>query len=380
MNILFVLSKTPKSADSDGVARWFYNVIRVMRPLVKSLDVIGQHFGDDIFAPWLDQYTTKFLSIPAKNHRSQRYKWLIGWDSHKMTAFNPDVLVILQKWVLLKKYDLVIYFGNGTHVYLPYIQNVKTLAVPLDAPSGFSYKKSGNIKNWLMDTLNYLASKRSERSLNQASCVLVVSNRDKVLLLNSGVHIPVYVCAMGVDTDEFTPIQMPRDKSMLFTGVLDFYPNVDAITYLIEDIYLPFQLEQKKILCKIAGKSPSGLLDKFSRTPGVRWFINQPDLRPIFSASSLYIAPMRTGLGMKNKVLEAMSMEMPIIGSSLAFNGIERPEEFALVCNDPQETVNSINSLLDDPSLALALGKKARLYAQNHHGIERVAKLILSLA
>jgi len=229
--------------------------------------------------------------------------------------------------------------------------------------------------------LNKMVIQRSERTYTSADSVLVVSERDKALLIKSGVGTKIFVSPIGVDVTEFSPgTVQERARALLFTGVLFFPPNVDASIHLVNDIYIPGDFFKKGIPCRIAGRQPLQSIKDLGKKDGVEILEDLPDLRPVFDDSLVFVAPMRIGLGMKLKILEAMAMGKPIVGYPLTFNGISNPEAFALVCHSPGEMIGAINNLIQDKSLRDDLGLKARKVAENDYSLEQNVKTILDVA
>ena len=380
LKVLWILRRTPTSPDADGMSRWFYNVIKAMRPFVSQMDIIGQHKDENNSYQIWRNYSDHFYSIPIRVQRYRKLRRLLGWDYAQVDTYNSTVLNQIRYWTSEHDYDLVVFLGNGTNVYLPYTKTKFKMIIPLDAPSGVTYAPSISLIDKFKTSTDRLRLKRVEFSYNAANSVLVVSERDREFLIASGVNPKkIFVCPMGVDTVEFSPQTgtIKKEPSILFTGVLSFYPNEDAAIHLVKDIFLRFRMDQDPIKCRIAGRSPSLAVRELGRYPGVEVWENMPDLRRAFDLSMVYVAPMRIGFGMKTKILEAMAMQMPVVGYPLAFNGIADPFKFAMVCDRAEEIVKAVRQLLNNPQLLIDLGKRARQYAIKNHSTDRVARFIL---
>jgi len=250
------------------------------------------------------------------------------------------------------------------------------MAALLDAPSGVIGPTS---TSWDLSTfLNKLVIKQSERSYNCTDSVLVVSSKDKEILIKAGVTTPIIINPLSVDTTEFFPWKIKaQTKNILFTGNLNFQPNIDAAIHLVNDIFDKGEFYNKGINCRIAGRRITQAVKDLARFNGVEIFEDLPDLRPLMNDALIYVAPMQTGLGMKTKILEAMAMGKPIIGYPLTYNGIKDPEQFAIVCQSPQEFIEAINKLNHDVCLRNYMGEKARKFAEDNYSLEQNITLIL---
>jgi glycosyltransferase involved in cell wall biosynthesis len=383
MKVIIILRDTPESADISGMARWLFNMVKAMQPCVERLDILGQHSSAKYNGTSLGVHCTRFLSVPFYKNNLYKLFWLRGWDYDAINIYNPDFIRSIREWSNQIDYDLAIFLGHGTNIYIPYVEARHKMMVPLDTPSGIANTPPKAISTKIKYFLNNFLVNFSEKSYNLADSVLVVSEKDRDLLINIGINKPVHVCPLSVDTTEFSTysnLTIDKDKALLFTGVLDFYPNVDALQHLVHDIYLPANLLKDGYICRIAGRNPSQSVKELGKIKGVELLENKPDLITIFIRSMIYIAPMRVGLGMKTKILEAMAMSMPIVGYSLAFNGLSNPEQYAIVCKNREEIINSIRMLITNENLRTELGSKARYRAETKHSIQGVANFILDHA
>jgi glycosyltransferase involved in cell wall biosynthesis len=85
------------------------------------------------------------------------------------------------------------------------------------------------------------------------------------------------------------------------------------------------------------------------------------DLRKYYQQARLFVAPMQIGIGMQNKILEAMSMGMPVITSSLANNAIGAKHGKEIwIADTPAKVAEAISYLLNNTELAIRLGQNAR--------------------
>jgi glycosyltransferase involved in cell wall biosynthesis len=111
------------------------------------------------------------------------------------------------------------------------------------------------------------------------------------------------------------------------------------------------------------------------REPGVRVVGEVPDMRPWLAGSAVYVCPMRSGTGIKNKLLEAMACGLPCVASRLAVRGLSvEPGRHVLVADTPAAMADAVVRVLGDPGLAAALGLAARAYAAERHSWAAVAR------
>jgi len=164
----------------------------------------------------------------------------------------------------------------------------------------------------------------------------------------------------GVEAAHFAPEAVPPADAphplVVFTGQMDYPPNVEAVTAFAHDV-LP---RLPHATFAIVGRNPVSAVralasDRVILTGEV------PDTRPWLAAADVVVAPLKLARGVQNKVLEAMAMARPVIASSAAAEGIDAGRADGLiVADDAEAQAIAIRALLDDPGHATALGHAAR--------------------
>ena len=175
----------------------------------------------------------------------------------------------------------------------------------------------------------------------------------------------ILIVPNGVDHEYYTPRECEKKYDIVFTGNMSYAPNVNAVEYFANDI-LPLvwkKLPDAKMY--IAGATPDPRVKKVASDRIIisGWL---DDMRDAYAQSKIFIAPMRIGTGLQNKLLEAMAMRLPCITTTLANNSLLASEEKneILVGNNEQELAEHIITLLTNKD-------KANEIAQNGHDFVR---------
>jgi len=151
----------------------------------------------------------------------------------------------------------------------------------------------------------------------------------------------------GVDLDYFKPVPEDIVYDVVFVGNLGYKPNADAAEHLVKNI-VPKLLEHKvNVKCIVVGKNPSDYLKSFA-SEHVEFTGFVDDIRSYVHKSKVFVSPLYSGAGMKNKILEAMSMNKLIIGSSISFEGISIKTDYIVEANNDDEFVEKIAYYLRD--------------------------------
>lgn len=205
--------------------------------------------------------------------------------------------------------------------------------------------------------------------------VLVTSPEDRWALqvlrtqFNEPPGTPVTVVPNGVDTEYFQPPSGERDPAtILFSGKMSYHANEAAALFLLREIMPLVWQRRPEARVIVAGAYPSARLRAWRRDPRIEVTGYVPDLRPYLGRASVAVAPLRYGVGIQNKVLEAMAMGTPVITARQATVALQaRPGVEILVADDAQTYADQIVYLLNNPERGEILGQAGRRYVERHH-------------
>jgi glycosyltransferase involved in cell wall biosynthesis len=216
-----------------------------------------------------------------------------------------------------------------------------------------------------------LATARYERRLVRGLAATVVVGPDDARLLRrlSGSD-RVHVIPNGVAVAAPAPASAEApEPTVTFTGVLCYPPNVDAALHLVKDVWPKVRAAVPAARLVLAGRAPSPEVLALSTHPGVSVLADLPDLRPVLASAWVCVAPMRSGAGIKNKVLEAWAIGRPVVLTSLAANGLALDDAARTLLADGAEALAArIVVLLGDDARRRAAGDAGRRLALGAHG------------
>lgn len=199
----------------------------------------------------------------------------------------------------------------------------------------------------------------------RADASLFVSEAEAALFRRSTGLPAVRALANGIDSRFFDPAAdfppLPAEERgegplLLFTGQMDYRPNVDAVRWFAAEV-LPKVPDARFV---IAGRNPTAEVRALA---GARVTVTGAvaEMRSWLAAADIVVAPLRIARGVQNKVLEAMAMARPVLASPAAFEGIEaQPGRHLIVADGAAEMAAAVASLLADSDRADALGRAGR--------------------
>lgn len=184
---------------------------------------------------------------------------------------------------------------------------------------------------------------------------------DRVRALENGIDLDFYDPAIS----HARPEGAGQGAYALFTGQMDYRPNVDAVVHFAKQV-LP---KLNGVRFVIAGRAPTTEVRDLARDPNVMVTGAVDDIRPWQAHAAVIVAPLLIARGIQNKVLEAMAIARPVVASPAAFEGIKaKPGRDLMVAENPEGFASAIQSLIGDPVRAAAMGKAGRAAMEARYG------------
>ena len=178
-----------------------------------------------------------------------------------------------------------------------------------------------------------------------------------------GANGKVIVLPNGVDVGYFSV--WPREnrhnrESIVFLGRMSYPPNEDAVVYFATKVFPYIRTRKPAATFQIVGAAPSSRVRKLGKLPGVEVTGYVSDVRPFLSNATVFVAPMRIGTGVQNKILEAMAARTPVVLTSKAAHplGIQSRQQ-ALIADEPMALANCVLELMDNHIYARTLAGNA---------------------
>ena len=338
-----------------------------LAPYTERMLVFGTPAASE---PWAMRTVERLPRVGRQVRRAMRLRWAAQ-------QLKQTVKQLVQR----ESYDLVFFSGKDT---FPAIEHLDGLPIVIDCCDTTSLRVTGEMQYanaarrlWLL--MRYWEVRRIERKLIQKTPHLAFASiRDQRAMLGSvqaGEIIP-----QCVDLQYWTRrSNPPRPNAIVFTGVMNYPPNHDAALYLIEKVLPLVRSAVPDIQVFIVGRDPLPALYKAAQgDPGVTITGQPEDMRDYFELATVCCAPVRFASGMQFKVLEALAMQVPMVTTPVAADGLyidgEGPP--VVLAESPREMADGIVNLLKQPDERARLAEAGRKYVEKHFVWERsIAKL-----
>ena len=282
-------------------------------------------------------YSQPMAAALVSELRDQHYD-LVHADTSRMAVHTP----------LLRGYRKIIAATDSSTLAH---QNQTALAMGLRAKARSRY-------------LQWLVTRYEHANYREYDAGVVVAERDAGVLRRLCPRLAVHVIPNGVNPDflSFQAAPAVDAARLVFTGTLDYEPNVDAVFWFTEQILPLIRRDIPAVQFHVIGRNPtSRILDLANQNPAVTVTGFVPDLRPALAEAAVYVCPLRLGAGLKNKVLEAMAMGLGIVTTTEGASGnAGRDGQHFLVADDPASFAAAVVTLLRDPHRREQLGAAAR--------------------
>lgn len=283
---------------------------------------------------------------------------------------------ILNK-IAKNKHDLVFVVLQRMMLYGKHFTNIPVLLDHIDALSLNMQRRYSHEKSILKKFLFKLEFERikeyENNNRNKYVFSIVTSEVDKKALEEKN----CYVVPNGVDITHFKEIECKKDIDLIFTGNMGYFPNIKAVLFFINDILPSIIKVLPGIKFYIVGANPARSIKKLNDNKNIFVTGFVKDVRDYLVRSKLFVAPLRSGSGIQNKILEAMACGVPVVTTEFGNGGIKAEHgKDLIVSNDPSGFAREVIELLKNENKRLYLKQNARILVEKNFSWEaQVEKL-----
>ncbi len=359
-------------------------------------------------APELRAACRRVIAVPAaRRSRAARLRTL--FSPHPDLArrlWSPDFARILTDLLRESQFDIVHLEGLEMAPYLPLLRTA-TLHAPRSTPTGGALAvrvvyDAHNVEHilqrrafatdtrrparWPAALYSWLQIPRLEKFEAEVcrivDCVTCVSEKDAAALRQLVPTLQPIVVPNGIEVEAYTqsPIittggastggaiavaALPAPALLVFTGKMDYRPNLDAALWFVEAILPLVRTAWPEAQFVVVGQKPPERLQRLNGQNGIVVTGAVEDVRPYIARASVYLVPLRMGGGTRFKLLEAMALARPIVSTTVGAEGYNVTSGRELLLADsPADFAAAILDLLSNPAHAAGLGESGRAFVQ----------------
>ena len=364
MNILLLAPNPPYPPNSGAKIRNF-NLIKIISKYhnISVLFLVRPNEIKDVLG--LEKYCDVY-PLQFQTKKNGRLKSLLSWDPYEtmLSCYSPKIQEQVSHIINHNNFQVL---HVESLLMSTYVKNITTIPKVYDAhniESDILYRTFINkfsIKS-VLTFIDYLKNKKYEKDTIRSfdACISVSENDGKRLGAMGAKNL--MMLPNCVDLDYFYPIER-KDFSpkIVFTGLMNWYPNVDAVKSFCRNAYPVLKEKIPQIKFYMVGRNPVSTLQELEKHNDIFITGEVPDVRPFISNSDVCIVPLRIGGGTRLKILEYFAMEKPVISTSIGAEGIDVVDGKHLIIEDDiSKFPDRINELLNDPEYARYIAKNGR--------------------
>jgi len=392
MRILFLAHRLPYPPDKGDKIRSF-----------RELVALSKNHEVDLFC-FYDQPEDRGYFAEVQRYCRNLYAERISWARSRAQALlavvlgrsltvaffhSPSMAARVQEAVQLEQYDLVFAFSSSMAPYAKFAQETPCVLDMVDVDSDKWKQYANHVRppaSWLWRREAASLAKNEKSWVREFSLTLLCTFAESEFMKQAAPEANIVGFENPMDVDYFdpslvgsSPVIETLRPYIIFTGSMDYFPNIDAVLSFYRDVFPAVRAEMPNARFVIAGRNPATAVRKLSRDPSVCVTGAVTDIRPYLRGASIAVAPMRVARGVQNKILEAMAMGLPVAASSKAAMALPTSLTPAVHAeDDPQRLAAFLVEKLKDTGSSRVETRRTILdYARAQHWDEQFEAMVL---
>lgn len=379
MKILYLAHRLPYPLNKGEKIRTFHQICHLSRHHIIHLICMVDDPTDLQYVKLLERYcasvtavysskaATMFLAVGAL--LSQKPLSVVSFYRKQLTREIENLLAVEQ-------FDVIFVSSSAMAEYVLPVSHIPKAIdfVDVDSEKWRLYADYHMFPfSWIYRREANLLAAYEEKIAKIFNCSVFISEQERSLFQQRVNDRPISVISNGVDSEYFSPHELVLSSSdhpvVVFTGNMDYFPNIDAVLYFCTEIFPLVCQTVPETQFFIVGRNPVRSVRELGNQQNVVVTGSVADVRPYLTKAAVAVAPFRIARGVQNKILEAMAMGLPVVGTVEAFKGIAASEQDGIrIANDPESFAQHLTTFLRrDTMFGQQAGRRARSYVERHH-------------
>ncbi len=389
MRVLVIDEEIPLPLNTGKRLRTF-NLLKQLAGRHELLLVSRYHEGmHDYDRESFEQAGMKSLVVPHPIRKKTGVRFygalaanLISPEPYSATSqYSKPYISALKKLLLEEDFD-VLHCENIAYARnIEQFHSIPSVLVAHNLETMIWKRRYEVENNILRKVYTYFQWKKMDRYERKAfrwfDHIVAVSGADRDLIAGRGSDATITVIENGVDTDYFTASAVQEKPfSLVFTGSLDWFPNEDCMIYFLGEIWPRVLKKFPACTLTIVGRNPgNALAERAAGHPSVRLTGTVEDVRPFIDEAAVYVVPLRVGGGSRLKILEAFSMNKPVVSTSIGAEGLDVQDRRELIIADsPGDFADALGEMFIDQRLRESLAENGRSLVLKQYRWESLAE------
>ena len=282
-------------------------------------------------------------------------------------SFTPDMWCAIQAYLERYDYDVVHCFGGiSVYEFHSLFADKPSVITPYESYALYLGRsiKQGN----LLPRLTLPLVRQFESWMfTPFDRTVVIAEPDKEMLQLLQPTLDVEIIPNGIDLSKFQQMDTLRNPhTLLFVGNYEYPPNQDAVRVLVNQILPKVRETVPTAKLKLVGNNPPEWMQTLANDH-IEITGRVPDVQPYLAQGTVFVCPLRIGAGLKNKVLEALAMGIPVVATPLSVDGIHVTHEESAWVTDVDSMAEAVVTVLNDADLQQRLSENGRALIESQY-------------
>ncbi len=378
MKILYLCHRFPFPPDFGSKVRAFHTIKHLGKEHEVTVAAPVRSAAEARAGAELGAHCHRYLMEPISS-AAAIFRMVVGAPTPQPASMayfdSPALRRRIKDAISQTGFDLIFVHCSSVAPYVEEVGGIPKILdfVDMDSQKWLDYGRFRRFPNsaayWLEGRKLERAEARLARKFDFCTCA---TQAEVETLKDLAPAAPADWFANGVDLDYFSPEMADATSydpdSVVFMGRMDYFPNVQAMTWFCTQVLPTIQAQSPKAKLTIVGANPTRAVRDLAKRPGVSVTGTVPDVRPFVRGAAVAVAPLSVARGTQNKILEAMALGVPVVASDLAGRGFDAtPEEHFLTAASAEDFAAQTLRLLGDAAERRRYAEAGRARMEDHH-------------
>jgi sugar transferase (PEP-CTERM/EpsH1 system associated) len=380
--LLYLVHRIPFPPNKGDKVRSFHLLEYLATRYRVHLGTFVDDPADLEHVPRLQEYCASSKVVTLRPAVARIRSLAALWSGEPLTLryyHDADLAAWVQTTVREQQIKKAVVFSSAMAQYVSANRDLRVVVDFVDVDSA-KWRQYAQSRPWPLSSIfsregaRLLAFERAIARTADASVFVTPAEAELFRSLAPECTFRVHHAQNGVDSDYFSPLQEltnpygPGEVAIVFTGAMDYWPNIDAVCWFVQEVLPAIVAERPNARFYIVGMQPSPVVVALARAGQVVVTGRVPDVRPYLKHASVVVAPLRVARGIQNKVLEAMAMARPVVASNAAVGALSAVPAVDLeVADSPAEFASKAIALMGtDHGKRIGAAGRLRVLADYH--------------
>lgn len=386
--ILYLTTRLPYPVIGGDKLR-IYNILKQLKILGYDITLVSLVSKDDNLKSAQEHNEFYTRLIPVSFNKKFAYinavKALFNDKPFIVEYFYSSAMQkVVDKLLKEEKFDIISGYMIRIAPYLEKYTNQNVIIDIVDAVSMMYERRIKTVKS-LFDKLKIGIEFIKVKNYEKKCCRIfksqtVISKVDKKYIESFSPKSNIHIIPNGVDTDYYKPIPADREKNICFVGAMRTIANSEAVKYFATEVFPIIKEVIPEARFKVIGAEPrQDLINSIIGIEGVDILGKVNDVREHMKTCKVSVCSTKIAGGVQNKVLEAMSIGIPVVATPEGAEGIDADESILAIAKTNEEYAQKVIALMNNEELNNRISKLSRDFIIQNFSWDKVSNKLNKL-